>query len=221
MNLIIQNYSIMIKDKAMFSRFITSLSFLIISIILSNYAGHYASKSEGQAVNDLILDILPTYDVSIIHVYIALSFWFFLFTYIMSKPAYIPYICKTLGLFALIRSVFICLTHLGEPANQLSIPDGFSSFLLFKGDMFFSGHVGGPFLMMLLFWDNFFLRMLSFFCTLLFAASVLIGHIHYSIDVLAAPFITYSIYQLSLFLFSKDYLIFEKEVHRSLKEIYP
>jgi hypothetical protein len=213
MKTVIAHYNVLRKNNDFLQRLATGLCLLIFSLVLSNYAGHYASRSGGNAVSDLILDCLPTYNVSIIHIYIALTFWLCLSGYILSKPALVPYICKTLALFALIRSVFICLTHLGEPANQLFIPDGFSSLLLFKGDLFFSGHVGGPFLMMLLFWDNFAIRIISLGASLFFAATVLIGHIHYSIDVFAAPFITYSIYQLSLFLFSRDYELSQQAIN--------
>lgn len=213
MKTVITHYTVLFRNNEFLYRLATALGFLVVSLVLSNYAGHYASRSGGNAVNDLILDFLPTYNVSIIHVYIALTFWLCISGYIASKPALAPYICKTLALFALIRSIFICLTHLGEPANQLFIPDGFSSLLLFKGDLFFSGHVGGPFLMMLLCWDNFTIRILSLCASLFFAATVLIGHIHYSIDVFAAPFITYSIYQLSLFLFSRDYELSQQAIN--------
>jgi hypothetical protein len=44
--------------------------------------------------------------------------------------------------------------------------------------------------------------------TAFFGAVVLLGHYHYSIDVLAALFITHGIFQLSCWLFARDYALF-------------
>jgi hypothetical protein len=188
--------------------------FLTLSFIAAHYAGLYATEMAGHPVHDLILDYLPTRDVTFLHINAALAFWFIFSGYMILNPAYLPFITKTAALFIAVRSVFICLTHLGQPPNQLFIPDNYSALILFDGDLFFSGHVGGPFLMMLVFWDQMVLRTICFVATLFFAYIVLVGHIHYSIDVLAAPFITYSIYHLSRLLFSRDYLFFNQTLRQ-------
>ncbi|AHE67415.1 hypothetical protein Loa_01868 [Legionella oakridgensis ATCC 33761 = DSM 21215] len=172
----------------------------------------YASAIAGNPVDDLLLNLLPVYDVTFVHVYAALLFWFVVAMYILMRPGMIPFITKTASVFIITRSAFICLTHLGAPPNQLIIPENFSSFFLFNGDLFFSGHVGGPFLLALLFWRNKTLRYFSLAASLFFAYIVLIGHIHYSIDVFAAPFITFGIYELSKFLFAKEYYFFMQDI---------
>jgi len=78
--------------------------------------------------------------------------------------------------------------------------------MFFTGDdLFFSGHVGLTYLMALLLWDTPRLRYIYLAISIMFAAVVLLGHLHYSIDVFAAYFITYSIYILSTRLFKRDY----------------
>ena len=62
------------------------------------------------------------------------------------------------------------------------------------------------------FWENNTLRYFYLAISVFFAYIVLVGHIHYSIDVFAAPFITYSIYQFSLFAFAKEYQFFKQEL---------
>ena len=49
-----------------------------------------------------------------------------------------------------------------------------------------------------------------------FGIIVLMGHLHYSIDVLSAFFITYSIYHIAKFLFKEDKILFDKEVTSGL-----
>jgi len=65
-----------------------------------------------------------------------------------------------------------------------------------------------PFLMALVFWDNKYLKFFCLFSSVFFAVIVLLGHIHYSIDVLGAFFITYTIFHISEKLFKKDRQIF-------------
>ncbi len=78
--------------------------------------------------------------------------------------------------------------------------------MFFTGDdLFFSGHVGLTFLMALLLWDVPVLRYIYLAISVMFAGVVLLGHLHYSIDVFAAYFITYTIFILATRLFKSDY----------------
>ena len=47
-------------------------------------------------------------------------------------------------------------------------------------------------------------------CSVFFAAIVLLGHIHYTIDVFSAFFITYGIYHIALWLFPRERALFIK-----------
>jgi len=61
-----------------------------------------------------------------------------------------------------------------------------------------------PFLLALMFWNNKVLRYVFLGFSILFAVVVLLGHLHYSIDVLSAFFITYTIFDICKFIFKKD-----------------
>lgn len=202
---IVNRYKLLCNEQQYIWGLLSGISLLIFSFIIANFAGAYATQMAGSSVNDLILNYLPIRDVTFIHIYAALLFWLGFIIYIVTRPELIPFVTKTAALFILVRSLFICLTHLGAPANELIIPDNLTALLLFSGDLFFSGHVGGPFLLMLFFWENKKLRYFCFFSSIFFAYIVLAGHIHYSIDVFAAPFITYGVYSLSRVIFSRDF----------------
>jgi hypothetical protein len=60
--------------------------------------------------------------------------------------------------------------------------------IFYGGDLFFSGHTGLPFLAALAFWHIPTLRIFYLASTWYFGTVVLLGHYHYSIDVLAALF---------------------------------
>ena len=100
------------------------------------------------------------------------------------------------------------LTHIGAyPVNASPGPEnvGFSLYhmLTFQGNFFYSGHTAFPFLLALIFWDRVLLRRL--FIAVLFGATMLLAHTHYSIDVFAAPFIIYGIFAITAKLFPADY----------------
>jgi hypothetical protein len=122
---------------------------------------------------------------------------------------------KSISLFVIIRSIFISLTHLGPYPDRI-VTDVMQSGLIYfffsyddflwstGGDLFFSAHTGLPFLIALIFWD---IRRMRIFCiisAIFFGIIVLLGHLHYSIDVLAAFFITYGIFHISKKVFAKD-----------------
>ena len=213
MKALTMRYGFLCLDRNYLCGLLSGFIALFISFIVCNHAGEYATRVAGYPVHDFILDNIPMRDVSLLHVHAALTFWTIFTLYAFIRPGILPFITKTAALFILVRSLFICLTHLGAPANNLVIPDNFSTFFLFTGDLFFSGHVGGPFLLMLIFWENSKQRYLYLSATLFFAYIVLLGHIHYSIDVFAAPFITYCIYQFSRLAFVKDYQFLEQELN--------
>lgn len=184
---------------------------LSASLIVNYFAIRYATKEASNAVTDILLSNLPIVNIDEIFVEGSIIFWIFILFLLIHKPKYIPFVFKSVALFILVRSIFISLTHIGPFPYRASIDAGgiFKIFTL-GGDLFFSGHTGSPFLLALIFWDKKILRNIFLVCTFIFAASVILGHLHYSIDVFAAFFITYGIYHMCLYLFRKDYKAFKK-----------
>lgn len=181
------------------------------SLAINAYAGNYAEKMMSAPVTDLILDNTPVYQVAGLYSYGYLVLIILILGLALLKPSRIAFISKSIALFVLIRAGFICLTHLGAPLTHLIIipPKLFLPFSYY-GDLFFSGHAGLPFLMALIFWGDKYLRVLFIAFSLILSCVVLMGHLHYSIDVLGACFITYTIYHLALKFFSRDKLLFDQ-----------
>ncbi len=186
-----------------------ALAMLIVSLIVNFYAGSYASAQATNSVNDLVLSNIRAYDVDAVFVYGTFVFFAFMTIYCLRHPFQISYILKSISLFVLIRCVFISLTHIWPYPTSIAIDPsmnlyGIFSRLSFTGDLFFSGHTGLPFLMALVFRNNKILRYWFLLASVVFGTVVLLGHLHYSIDVLAAFFITYAINHIAQFLFKKD-----------------
>ncbi len=121
----------------------------------------------------------------------------------------LPFVFKTIALFVIIRSIFISLTHVAPiPGAEINHTYFLFNKIVFNGDLFFSAHVGLPFLAALLYWQHKKLRIFFLASSFFFGFVVLLGHLHYSIDVFAAFFITYGIFRLAQYFFKKDYKSF-------------
>ncbi len=198
-----------LKNRQYLTSVFIAVALLIVSLIVNYYAGMYATKNASNSVTDIILDNIPVYDLDGIFVYGALIFWTFVGLLCIRRPNVLPFAFKSIALFTLIRAVFISLTHIGPFPTQIAVDPGvLMSKFTFGGDLFFSGHTGLPFLMALVFWENPLLRYFFIVSSLIFGSVVLLTHLHYSIDVLSAFFITYTIFHIAEFLFKKDRKVF-------------
>ncbi|MDD5152484.1 MAG: phosphatase PAP2-related protein [Candidatus Pacebacteria bacterium] len=188
----------------------TSVAFLALSMFVNFYAGMYATEIASNPVTDIVLSNTPVFNVDGIFTYGPLILWLFVAYICIVEPNRIPFVLKSVALFTVIRSVFITLTHMGPfPRTVAFNPDVFFfRNFTFGADLFFSGHVGLPFLLALMFWNNKELRYVFIASSFIFAVVVLLGHLHYSIDVLSAFFITYTIFHMAKKFFPKDYNLF-------------
>lgn len=213
MKKIIRKYKIYKEEKQHLKSLIFSFGLLIFSLFANFYAGEYATKEASNYVNDIILSNIRAYNVDYIFIYGPMVLWGFVAWLLIKDPRKIPFVLKSIALFVLIRSVFVTLTHIGPFPN--SINDVFNHSVVnkftFGADLFFSAHTGLPFLMSLVFGANLHLKILFIALSVMFGIVVLLGHLHYSIDVLSAFFITYTIYVIAEKIFKKDKILFDKE----------
>lgn len=200
------------KDYLVNKQFVFSSIFglflLIFSLLVNYWAGSYATEKASNPVTDIILSNIPIFDVANIFVYGLFALIIFTIYITLIKPERIPFILKSVAIFILIRSVFISLTHIGPYHNIILINVDILKSFTSGGDLFFSGHTGFPFLMALIFWQKKNLRYLFIALSVVFGIVALLGHYHYTIDVLSAFFITFGIYHISIKIFKKDYQIF-------------
>lgn len=210
MDRIKQTYLTYFRNKDFLSSLFLSIFIFAISLVVNFYAVQYATENASNPVTDVILSNIRAYDVDGIFIYGPLFLWVFVALISLAQPRRIPFILKNIGLFVLIRSLFITLTHIGPFPTQVAVPfTGFLGSIFSSGaDLFFSAHTGLPFLLALIFWDNIRLRIFFIISSLIFGIVVLLGHLHYSIDVLSAFSITYTIYRIAEIAFPKDKKIF-------------
>lgn len=183
----------------------------IVSVFVTHYASLYAENRASSSVNDIILSNTRVYNFEFFFIYIAIMLGLFVVTLCLRFTKTAPFLIKTVSLFIIIRSVFVTLTHIGPFPLKLELHSGLLNFITSGNDLFFSGHTGLPFLIALIFWDHLYLRILFLTASVVLGATALLAHLHYSIDVFAAFFITYSIYHIAIKLFRKDFNFFTIE----------
>lgn len=186
--------------------------FFVLAILVQHVAYNYIdNRASVTPVGDLLLDNLPIINLDIFIVQGSLILTLIIVYLFLIKPKYFLFSIKSLALFLIIRSFFISLTHLGVNLHQLTLNIDGVGFGIYdflynsKNDFFFSGHVGVTFLYALILWKETFWRNLFLIFSFIMGISMIFGHMHYSIDIFAAPFITYSIFSIAKKVFTKDF----------------
>ena len=191
-----------------------ALLLLAVAFVLDHfslvYAYTYLTDPTTRHVGDLLLDNIPIVDLNFIIIEGALiSIVLGTLYVVFLKPRYLIFTLKALALLIMIRALSISLTHIGIYPGQINPGAGFLDAIYlyynFQTGFFFSGHTGIPILMALIFWETPFLRAIFLLMSCIFAVAVLLAHIHYSIDVFAAPFMVYGIFKIAHYLFPHDY----------------
>jgi hypothetical protein len=197
-------------DRSFVLNVIFGVVLLLVAFVINYFAQIFALHSVSNPVTDIILDNTRVWDVTFVFVYGVFIFWGFMGVMLIIEPKRTPFLLKSLALFVVIRSIFITMTHLAPFATHLELPiDNVLSLFNFSfgADFFFSAHTGGPFLAALVFWDHKYVRYFCLVASVFFGVIVLLSHLHYSIDVFGAFFITYSIYHMAVYFFKRDFAL--------------
>ncbi len=184
------------------------LGFAVLAggIFATYLANRYTIIHASNTVTDLILDRVPVVNVNIVFTEGATLFVLALAAITLYRPARIPFVLKSIGLFTLVRSVFMVLTHIAPPVNHSYFDTTSLLYKLSSGDdLFFSAHTGLPFMLAFIFWDRRPIRYFFFASSAIGGVAVLLGHLHYSIDVFSALFIGFGIYYMAKNLFRRDF----------------
>lgn len=181
------------KSSLIISRSIIHTIFLLISIFIALLAKYYADQFVGAPIPDLILDHIPYIDTSLLYYQGAIALVVVVLIIIMRMPRYLPFTLAAVALFYLIRTGFMITTHLPAPSSTTG------------NDLFFSGHTGLPFLLSLIFYKYKIPHYFFIIVSVIAGSAVLLSHVHYTIDVLGAYFITYTIYEIAKIVFKKEY----------------
>jgi len=156
-------------------------------------------RRRGVLLHDWVLSMIPAHDVSI---FIFLLIWastLLMLVRFVQDPQILQRFLWSYISLCLVRMITIGLFPLEPPEHLIPLADpianSFYGTHFVTRDLFFSGHTATVFLMALCLKRQSD-KGLIFFASLCIGVLVLVQHVHYSIDVIAAPFLTAGVYWL-------------------------
>lgn len=180
------------RDKLLIGSFIVAIILSSLPIFFS-----YIQKRQGIILNDWVLAHLPAYDVSLVIFTIIWGMATLIFIRALYNPIiYINYVW-TLIFINIARMLTITFIALDPPNGLIHLTDPLTG--VFYGhnvitrDLFFSGHTSTLVLIFLCL-EKRNDKILGFISIIVVMVLLLVQHIHYTIDVIAAPPIVYMIF---------------------------
>jgi hypothetical protein len=155
----------------------------------------------GYAFTDWFLEWIPAHNVSIAVFFLIWSCCLLLVLRIIRDPMMLLVMLWAYDGVTLVRMASIALISLNPPAGLIPLADPITN--QFYGDhfithdLFFSGHTTTVFLIFLCLKKKAD-RIYALFSSVILAVLLLVQHVHYTIDVLAAPVFTFAVYRLAL-----------------------
>jgi hypothetical protein len=159
----------------------------------------------GLFFSDIVLNWIPARNVSVAVFFLIWSCCLILIIRIYRDPMILLVMLWAYNGVTLVRMACIGLISLNPPAGLIPLMDPITN--QFYGqryithDLFFSGHTTTVFLIFLCLKKRSD-RIYALFASIALGILLLVQHVHYTIDVLAAPVFTYAVYRLTL-LFTK------------------
>lgn len=177
------------------------ITFALLSAVITGLTDflNFVETRKGVVLPDPILNLFEPIDLTwIIFALIYISL-ITAIIFLAKKPVQLVFTIQVYTLMVAVRIIAMYLLPLEPPAKMIVLNDPFVEYFgtgrILTKDLFFSGHTATLFILFLVF-DKKVPRYLFLFLTILIAISVLLQHVHYTIDVFAALFFTYSCYKL-------------------------
>jgi hypothetical protein len=170
----------------------------IISFMLPSFF-NLIQKRTGPVLNDWVLATIPAHNVSWAIFTVIWGIGFYALWRGIEKPTiYITYLW-TFIFITILRVMAISLVPLDPPKDLIVLTDPLTAVFYGRStitkDLFFSGHTSILFLAFLCLerkWD----RIIALIGTIIVACLLLVQHVHYTVDIIAAPIIIYPVFRL-------------------------
>ena len=183
------------KSRYFYIGFFSVLAGMALNIASQTYLHNYMSEGKTlPMLSDLILDNLPVIDLSLVYDIVCLIPIFLVFVYVAHRKDYnrVPFILLMVGIFYLVRGVFIVLTPFGNPPLFGGSDPLFNGFSKYELGVYPSGHTGNVFMLFMLVNDSIYKKIILV-CLVIVIIALLLSHGHYSIDIFSGIFFAYAI----------------------------
>jgi hypothetical protein len=193
---------------------LTVVFLIIILIIFSNFL-QFVESREGVSLPDPILILFNPIDLTWLTFGLIYASLIIAIINFVKEPDKLLLAVQSYSLMIVFRLIAMYLTPFDAPEKLLLLDDPFVQFFgsgqILTKDLFFSGHTATLFLLYLIA-EVKSLRIFFLCSTLLVGAAVILQHVHYTVDVLAAPFFAYTSYKIVLII--NENITFNNSVQR-------
>ena len=210
------NWKIAFSNAHFRNRFLISIGSLIIILIGFAALLAYVETRQGHVFYDPILNFIKPRDVSDFIFFVTYLTALVGVIYSIVSPYRFLHLIQMYGSLTLLRAITFLFVPLDPPTAIIPLRDAFLTHTFYAGnenlkDLFFSGHAATLFLFFF-FANNKVMKVLFLLSAIAVSIGVVVQHVHYSYDVLAAPIFAYIAYRV-ITKFSKHYY---SEVHQEL-----
>jgi hypothetical protein len=182
------------------TRLIVGIAILTATFAYLPYFFQTIEKREGAKLADWVLSQLPPYDCSLAIFICIWSIMGLLLVRCIKSPQMMLHAIYGFVMLYMMRLLTITLIPLNPPDGLIPLIDPISNIFYGKDnfitkDLFFSGHTSSQFMAFLCL-RNKAHKALALISTIIVGSLVLVQHVHYTVDVVAAIPLTYICYQL-------------------------
>ncbi len=202
------NWKIALSNPYFRNRFFTSI--IVLSIILTGFATllAYIETRQGHSFYDPILNFIKPRDVSDFIFFVTYSTAIIALVYAFWSPYRFLHLIQMYGSLTVLRIITLFFIPLEPPTSIIPLRDELLTHTFYAGnqnlkDLFFSGHAATLFLFFFFTTDRV-LKYVFLVAAIAVSVGVVMQHVHYSYDVLAAPIFAYIAYRI-ITKFSKHY----------------
>jgi len=192
-----KNWQTAWKSKSFRKQVVSGTIALIITFSFFPFFFQVIEKRNGIVLNDWLLNWLPPHDVSVSIFIFVWALTLLLLIRMVRQPYIFTVMLWSYVLLSVIRIGTITLTALNAPKGLIVLADPLSNVFYGKSfitkDLFYSGHTSTAFLMYLCLQKQYD-KIFALFATLMIGSLLLIQHVHYTVDVLAAPVFAFLCY---------------------------
>ena len=191
----LQSFFPVLKSRYFYYGLLAILAGIGLNNASQAYLHYYISQGKTLPIlSDMILDKIPVVNVSLIYDIFAIIPILLAVVYIIDKSDYnrIPFIFLMIGIFYIVRGIFIVLTPFGNPPMFNGSDPLFHGFANYELGVYPSGHAGNVFLILLLMNSKVY-KWLIGICLVVVILALFLAHGHYSIDILSGLFFAYAI----------------------------
>jgi len=199
------------RSKTLRTEFLITIILLAAVLFSLTHFLDYVELRQGVVLPDPILDLFKPINLTWLTFGLIYCSLILAIILLAKNPVRLMFAIQVYIIFIIVRIAAMYLVPLNPPELMIQLNDPFVQFFgtgkLLTKDLFFSGHTATLFILFLVTEKKYF-KYFFLAATIVVGLAVLLQHVHYSIDVFAAPFFTYVCYKLvSLYNLKRERII--------------